>query len=61
MAASHILKTNFATCNDGFAVAIAEHATRAWVNGEVVSTGAEILRWGKTQIPRSEWRADRPW
>jgi len=32
---------------DRFAVAIAEHASRAWVNNKVVSTGAETLRWEK--------------
>jgi poly(3-hydroxybutyrate) depolymerase len=32
---------------DSFAIAIAEHASRAWVNNRVVSTGAETLRWEK--------------
>lgn len=32
---------------DRFAIAIAEHAVRAWVNNKVVSIGAETLRWEK--------------
>jgi poly(3-hydroxybutyrate) depolymerase len=32
---------------DSIAIAIAEHASNAWVNNRVVSTGAETLRWEK--------------
>jgi poly(3-hydroxybutyrate) depolymerase len=32
---------------DSFAIAIAEHNARAWVNNKIVSTGAETLRWEK--------------
>ena len=32
---------------DHFAIAVAEHAVRAWVNNKVVSVGAETLRWEK--------------
>lgn len=32
---------------DHFAIAVAEHATKAWVNNLIVSTGAETLRWEK--------------
>ena len=32
---------------DSFAIAIAEHATKAWVHGKVELTGAEVLRWEK--------------
>ncbi len=34
-------------CGDSFAIAIAGHAARAWVNGKVASIGAETLRWEK--------------
>ncbi|MBA4383135.1 MAG: hypothetical protein C0410_00215 [Anaerolinea sp.] len=33
--------------SDNFAIAIAEHASKAWVNNKIVSTGVEILRWEK--------------
>ena len=32
---------------DSFAIVIAEHAEKAWVNNKVVSIGAETLRWEK--------------
>ena len=43
--------THFETINDNngdsFAIAIANHADRAWVNNKIVSTGAETVRWEK--------------
>jgi hypothetical protein len=32
---------------DSFGVAIAENVSKAWLNGKVVSTGSEVLRWEK--------------
>jgi poly(3-hydroxybutyrate) depolymerase len=41
------LETICDTSGDRFAIAIAEHADKAWVNNKIISTGAEILRWNK--------------
>jgi poly(3-hydroxybutyrate) depolymerase len=40
-------ETIFENRGDSFAIAIAEHTSRAWVNGKVIPTGTEVLRWEK--------------